>query len=389
MNYVALYRKYRPETFDDVKGQNVIVQTLRNQIVSGRIAHAYLFYGPRGTGKTSIAKIFAKAINCSSKQNGNPCLSCTSCTMTDDMINPDIIEIDAASNNGVDNIRSLIEDSKYLPQNGEYKVYIIDEVHMLSTNAFNALLKTLEEPPAKVVFILATTEEHKVPVTIKSRCQRHNFKLITDEQIIYTLQEKLDLEGITYEDEALKYISKTAQGGLRDAFSLTDQCIAVTNHLSLQAVMDVFGDILDDIVTKVAKEIENGDISNLLSSIDLIISEGKSLGYLSLRLYEYFKKKLLNDNSQVYLLRYMRILAELSEKMRYNNNRTVFEIEVMKMCKIQEENQLYEKITELEKEINSIKTGIPIVTLSSPIDEEVISFKYQERPFSKLHVYYL
>ena len=176
MSYLALYRKYRPRTFDEVYGQQAIVQTLRNQVITNRIAHAYLFSGPRGTGKTSIAKIFSMAINCQNPVNGSPCLQCESCKRTLDGLNIDITEIDAASNNGVDNIRDLIEESKYVPQYGKRKVYIIDEVHMLSQSAFNALLKTLEEPPKTVTFILATTEEYKVPRTIYSRCQRYNFK---------------------------------------------------------------------------------------------------------------------------------------------------------------------------------------------------------------------
>ena len=197
MSYIALYRKYRPKTFDEVYGQHAIVQTLTNQIKANRIAHAYLFCGPRGTGKTSIAKIFAKAINCSNPNNGSPCLQCKCCQETAQGLNVDIIEIDAASNNGVDNIRELIEESRYRPQHGKYKVYIIDEVHMLSNSAFNALLKTLEEPTGNTIFILATTEVHKVPPTIFSRCQRYNFKLLTNEEIVEALQDILTKENYT------------------------------------------------------------------------------------------------------------------------------------------------------------------------------------------------
>ena len=226
MAYQALYRKWRPDNFEDVKGQDHIVTTLQNQIKADRIGHAYLFCGTRGTGKTSIAKIFAKAVNCEHPVNGSPCGECASCKAIAAGNSMNVIEIDAASNNGVDNIRQIREEVQYSPTQGRYKVYIIDEVHMLSIGAFNALLKTLEEPPSYVIFILATTEAHKIPVTILSRCQRYDFHRISIDTIADRLTKLMQAENINVEDKAIKYIAKAADGSLRDALSLLDQCIA-------------------------------------------------------------------------------------------------------------------------------------------------------------------
>ena len=226
MSYVALYRKFRPAEFSEVKGQEHIVTTLQNQIKANRIGHAYLFCGTRGTGKTSIAKIFAKAVNCESPVDGSPCGECQTCKSIAAGTSMNVIEIDAASNNGVDNIREIRENVAYSPTEGKYKVYIIDEVHMLSIGAFNALLKTLEEPPEYVIFILATTEAHKIPITILSRCQRYDFKRITAETICARLRELMDKESVDVEEKALRYIAKAADGSMRDALSLLAQCIA-------------------------------------------------------------------------------------------------------------------------------------------------------------------
>ena len=226
MAYTALYRKFRPSGFEDVKGQEHIVTTLRNQISSGRTSHAYLFCGTRGTGKTTIAKILARAVNCEHPIEGSPCGECAVCRSIQDGTSMNVIEIDAASNNGVDNIREIVEEVQYSPTEGKFKVYIIDEVHMLSTGAFNALLKTLEEPPSYVMFILATTEPHKIPITILSRCQRYDFRRITIETIQARLQELMEKEGVEAEEKALRYIAKAADGSMRDGLSLLDQCIA-------------------------------------------------------------------------------------------------------------------------------------------------------------------
>ena len=223
MSYQALYRKWRPDTFEDVKGQDHIVTTLKNQISADRIGHAYLFCGTRGTGKTSVAKIFARAVNCEHPVNGSPCGECPACKAIAAGTSMNVIEIDAASNNGVDNIREIREEVQYSPTEGKYKVYIIDEVHMLSIGAFNALLKTLEEPPAYVIFILATTEAAKIPITIMSRCQRYDFHRISIETIADRLTQLMKAENISVEDRAIRYVAKAADGSMRDALSLLDQ----------------------------------------------------------------------------------------------------------------------------------------------------------------------
>ena len=226
MSYTALYRKFRPDNFEDVKGQDHIVTTLTNQINANRIGHAYLFCGTRGTGKTTVAKILAKAVNCEHPVNGSPCNECEMCKAIQAGTSMNVIEIDAASNNGVDNIREIREEVTYRPTEGRYKVYIIDEVHMLSTGAFNALLKTLEEPPSYVIFILATTEAHKIPITILSRCQRYDFHRISIDTIAARLSELLKAEGVEAEEKAIRYVAKAGDGSMRDALSLLDQCIA-------------------------------------------------------------------------------------------------------------------------------------------------------------------
>ena len=243
MSYTALYRKFRPTEFEDVKGQEHIITTLQNQIKANRIGHAYLFCGTRGTGKTTVAKIFAKAVNCENPKDGSPCGQCAMCKSIAAGTSMNVIEIDAASNNGVDNIRQISEEVAYRPTEGRYKVYIIDEVHMLSIGAFNALLKTLEEPPSYVIFILATTEFHKIPATILSRCQKYNFRHISADTIEERLQELMDAEGVQVEKKALAYVAKMGDGSMRDALSLLDQCIAfhIGESLTYENVLDVLG----------------------------------------------------------------------------------------------------------------------------------------------------
>ena len=239
--YQVLYRKYRPKNFSDVYGQDHVVSTLKNEIKEGRISHAYLFTGSRGTGKTTCAKILAKAVNCENPRDGEPCNECEVCRGLDASTIYDVVEIDAASNNGVDNIRDLREEANYTPSRGRYRVYIIDEVHMLSTGAFNALLKTLEEPPAHVIFILATTEVHKLPATILSRCQRFDFKRIQPETMAVRLKQVASLEGMTLDDDAAVLIARIADGALRDGLSILDQCGSRSKTIDSTLVSQVAG----------------------------------------------------------------------------------------------------------------------------------------------------
>ena len=270
MSYTALYRKFRPAEFEDVKGQEHIVTTLQNQIKANRIGHAYLFCGTRGTGKTTVAKIFAKAVNCEHPVNGSPCGECAMCKSIAAGTSMNVIEIDAASNNGVDNIREIREEVTYRPTEGKYKVYIIDEVHMLSIGAFNALLKTLEEPPEYVIFILATTEVHKIPITILSRCQHYDFKRISIETITARMQELMDTEQIEVEDKALRYIAKAADGSMRDALSLLDQCIAfyLGQKLTYDHVLEVLGAVDTDVFSKLLRNVIGRDVAAVLDIVE-------------------------------------------------------------------------------------------------------------------------
>ena len=279
MSYTALYRKWRPNTFEDVKGQDHIVRTLTNQIETDRVGHAYLFCGTRGTGKTTVAKILARAVNCEHPVNGSPCGECEVCKAIANGSSLNVIEIDAASNNGVDNIRQIREEVSYRPTEGRYKVYIIDEVHMLSIGAFNALLKTLEEPPEYVIFILATTESHKIPVTIMSRCQRYDFKRISVEVITDRLKELTAAEHVDVEERALEYIAKMADGAMRDALSLLDQCVAFYTNgtLRYEDVLEVLGAVDTEVFSDMLRMIINGDITGVIKELDELILAGRDL----------------------------------------------------------------------------------------------------------------
>nr|WP_282439870.1 DNA polymerase III subunit gamma/tau [Staphylococcus hominis] len=281
VNYQALYRMFRPQSFNDVVGQEHVTKTLRNAISKGKQSHAYIFSGPRGTGKTSIAKVFAKAINCLNPHDGEPCNECAVCKGITQGTNGDVIEIDAASNNGVDEIRNIRDKVKYAPSESKYKVYIIDEVHMLTTGAFNALLKTLEEPPAHAIFILATTEPHKIPPTIISRAQRFDFKAISTEQIVERLRFVAQEQSLDYEEAALEFIAKASEGGMRDALSIMDQAIAFGDeHLTLQDVLDVTGSVDEASLNELFNDIVNGNVKEAFSRYHHFVSEGKEVNRL-------------------------------------------------------------------------------------------------------------
>lgn len=363
MSYTALYRKFRPDRFEDVKGQEHIVTTLRNQIKAERIGHAYLFCGTRGTGKTSIAKIFAKAVNCENPVDGSPCRECRICKAIASGASMNVIEIDAASNNGVDNIREIVDEVSYSPAEGKYKVYIIDEVHMLSIGAFNALLKTLEEPPSYVIFILATTEAHKIPITILSRCQRYDFKRIAIDTITNRLRELMEIEQISVEDKALRYIAKSADGSFRDSLSLLDQCIAFHfgKVLTYDMVLDVLGAVDTEVFGRLFEHVLDQDVAGCISLLEEIVMQGRELTQFITDFTWYLRNLLLVKTSdadvvedtvdmssenlerlkteaegvtQDTVMRYIRIFSELSGQIKYTaQKRILIEIALIKLCR--------------------------------------------------------
>ncbi len=365
MSYTALYRKFRPTTFEDVKGQDHIVTTLRNQIKAGRIGHAFLFTGTRGTGKTTSAQILARAVNCEAPVNGNPCGECAMCRSIAAGTSMNVIEIDAASNNGVDNIREIVEEVRYSPTEGKYKVYIIDEVHMLSAGAFNALLKTLEEPPSYVIFILATTEVHKIPITILSRCQRYDFRRITVDEIAGRLKELTTAENLSVEDRALRYVATAADGSMRDAISLLDQCIAfyLGETLTYDKVLEVLGTVDVSIFGKLMAHIRTGNVTECLRLLDEIVARGRELTQFTVDFTWYLRNLLLakaseelmdtmeiptdyrdaflqevHVNEAERLVRFIRIFSELTNQIRYaSQKRVLVEVALIKLCKPQME----------------------------------------------------
>lgn len=389
MSYTALYRKFRPGRFEDVRGQEHIVTTLRNQIKADRIGHAYLFCGTRGTGKTSIAKIFARAVNCEHPVDGSPCGECASCKAIAAGTSMNVIEIDAASNNGVDNIREIVEEVSYSPAEGRFKVYIIDEVHMLSIGAFNALLKTLEEPPSYVIFILATTEVHKIPVTILSRCQRYDFRRISIETIAGRLRELMDQEQVQVEEKALRYIAKTADGSMRDALSLLDQCIAFHfgQELTYDKALDVLGAVDTEVFSRLLRRVLDKDVTGCISLLEEIVMQGRELTQFVTDFTWYLRNLLLlqsaddiediidvsSDNlfrlkeesgmlEADTLMRYIRIFSELSGQIKYApQKRILIEIALIKLCRPDME-QDYGSVVERVRAIeDKLENGIALM----------------------------
>lgn len=394
MSYTALYRKWRPSTFDDVKGQDHIVQTLKNQINADRIGHAYLFCGTRGTGKTTVAKIFAKVVNCEHPVDGSPCNECPACRAISSGASMNVVEIDAASNNGVENIREIRDEVQYSPTEGKYRVYIIDEVHMLSTGAFNALLKTLEEPPSYVIFILATTEVHKIPITVLSRCQRYDFKRISVDTIAARLQELTDAEQVRVEDKALKYIAKCGDGSLRDALSLLDQCIAFHygEVLTYENVLEVLGAVDTVVFSELLRAVIENRTLDCIRKLEEVIIQGRELSQFVLDFTWYMRNllvlkstddaedmlgisaenlKLLQEESSMVdendLMRYIRIFSELSNQMRYaSQKRILIELAFIKLTRPQMEQNLDSVLQRLSAIEKKLEEGAAACAASPP-----------------------
>ena len=406
MSYTALYRKWRPTSFEEVRGQDHIVKTLKNQINSGRIGHAYLFCGTRGTGKTSIAKIFARAVNCEHPVDGSPCGECSMCRQIAEGASLNVVEIDAASNNGVENIRDIREQVQYPPTDGRYRVYIIDEVHMLSIGAFNALLKTLEEPPSYVIFILATTEVHKIPITILSRCQRYDFKRISIDTIAGRLTELTQAEQIDVDDRALRYVARAADGSMRDALSLLDQCVAFHfgEKLTYDNVLEVLGAVDNRVFSKLFQAVLASDTKACIREIEEMIIQGRDLSQLVNDFVWYMRNLLIakttdepgdmldmsEENLAVLkeeaagvdtetLMRYIRIFSELSGQLRYaSQKRILVEIAFIKLTTPSMEQTLdsiLQRITLLEQKMQEMPDNLQKLASLAPAAGQAASSK--------------
>ncbi len=398
--YQALYRKYRPSTFEDVRGRDAIVRTLKNQIVSGTAGHSYLFCGTRGTGKTTVAKIFAKAVNCENPADGSPCCRCRSCLSIEKGANLNVVEMDAASNNGVDDIRGIIDAVAYSPSEGKYRVYIIDEVHMLSAAAFNALLKTLEEPPEYVIFILATTEPNRLPVTILSRCQRYDFGRLSSKVIAGRLREVCEAEEIRIEDRALVFLSEAADGSMRDGLSLLDQCRAFSageDVLTYPRVLEILGAADVSVYHGLFVSLHEGRAKDALTQLDTLLSKGMEITQFASGFAGYLRNLMLvkaagsadgildvSDETAALLkedagraqfpeiFRAVKTVSAMIEQVRYAADRRIIaEMALIRLCTpaMDEKNSagdealdvLYERIRQLENRISELETGMPAV----------------------------
>lgn len=415
MSYFALYRKYRPQYFCEVIGQDHIVTTLKHQVQHQRIAHAYLFSGTRGTGKTTVAKIFARAINCLNPNDGEPCGVCSAC-LSAQKENPDIIEIDAASNNGINEMRDLREKVRFAPLESNYKIYILDEAHMITHDAFNALLKTLEEPPAHVVFILATTEPQRLPATILSRCQRFEFHRIHTDEIVQHLQTILAENKITMDNDGLHAIARAAQGGLRDALSIADQCIDLSDaaegtiHITYAQVLDILGSMDQDFLFQVADALIGENCAVALQSLDIVLQKGRDIGVFCNDLLQHFRTLMLicssgksakslvdcseallvrfqeqtKQTSLSYLLRTVRELSKLESDMKWMTDpRILLESCLITLCFPDEEStlpSLLEKISRLEKKVIAIESPKNTVSTAIPISGDSPTFSDEDIP---------
>ena len=384
MSYMALYRKWRPDAFEEIKGQEHIVTTIRNQIIHDRVGHAYLFCGTRGTGKTTTAKLMAKAVNCEHPVNGSPCNECASCKAIAAGASMNVIEVDAASNNGVDNIRQITDSVNYSPSSGKYLVYIIDEVHMLRDAAYNALLKTLEEPPSYVIFILATTESHKIPATILSRCQRYDFHRIPLEVIADRLQELLGRENIPATREAVEYVARAADGSMRDGLSILEQCISyhLGEELTLDKVLDAIGAVDVEVYIQLFECLKNRDVIRALKIIDDAIWQGKDLlqlvneftGFIrnilvlsldpsmTMDVSREAKERMIalaQDANEDHLMHAIYVLQDAAAKIAYTTSkRVMLELAIIKLCKPEmryDIEGMNERIASLEQQLEETK----------------------------------
>lgn len=410
MSYQALYRRFRPDNFEEVRGQDHIVTTLKNQIRAGHVGHAYLFCGTRGTGKTTVAKIFARAVNCENPGEKGPCGECDMCRAIAAGNSMNVVEMDAASNNKVDDIRQVIEEVQYSPAQGRYKVYIIDEVHMLTTSAFNALLKTLEEPPSYLIFILATTEVHKIPMTILSRCQRYDFKRISVETIAGRLGELLDQEGIVAEDRALTYIAKLADGALRDGLSLLEQCISFYfgEELTYEKVLKVLGAVDNEVYASFTGALAAGKTADMMQIVDGIVAEGKDLGRFCDELIWYMRNLMIvkstehpediidmsQENLDILMetakglelemiFRYIRVLSEVENQMKYSDQkRVLFEVALIRLSRPQMEKDyesIVNRIHNIEEKLENGLVAVPTLpNQEMPSDNNVVEVPPKE-----------